>query len=71
MCGPFVGVGAHNIHDLGDVFTYAGASGGEGPVAMADFAKRTGSCSQTVTTASVAGGIGIELSVASHSPRRC
>jgi len=36
--GPFIGLGAHNPHDLGGPFTYAGANGADGFLFGADFA---------------------------------
>jgi RHS repeat-associated protein len=59
--GPLFGIGAHKVHDLGDVFTYAGASGGEGVVAGADFASGTGSCGQAVTTFVLSAGAGLNV----------
>ncbi|HXA28805.1 MAG TPA: LamG-like jellyroll fold domain-containing protein [Candidatus Angelobacter sp.] len=59
--GPQLGLGAHDVSDLGGPFTYAGASGGEGYVGGLDFAYGTGNCGQTVTTITPSLGVGLNL----------
>jgi len=60
--GPFIGIGARMPEDLGNVFGYAGASGGAGPSFDATIAGGTGQCGQPVTTIYIGGGWGLGLS---------
>ena len=60
--GPFVGIGARTPEDLGNIFGYAGASGGAGPAFDATIAGGTGQCGQPVTTIYVGGGLGVGIS---------
>ena len=54
---------AHRVSELGDVFTYAGASGGEGITANAEFGSGTLSCGRDVHYGFGGPGIGTQVPI--------